>query len=52
MLNFMIGTYGRGGSVAECIAIHQAAKMVAALVRLAKVTAGLAECNGTPPLGL
>ena len=33
--------------------VHQAAKLVAALLRVAGVTAGLAECNGSlPPPGL
>ena len=32
--------------------IHQAAKLVAALLRVAGATAGLAESNGSLPLGL
>jgi len=32
--------------------VHQAAKMVAALLRVAGVTAGLAEINGSLPPGL
>jgi len=32
--------------------VHQAAKLVAALLRIAGVTAGLAESNGSLPLGL
>ena len=32
--------------------VHQAAKMVAALLRVAGVTAGLAESNGSLPPGL
>ena len=32
--------------------VHQAAKLVAALMRVAGVTAGLAESNGILPLGL
>jgi len=32
--------------------VHQAAKLVAALLRVAKVTAGLAESNGSLPPGL
>ena len=32
--------------------VHQAAKLVAALVRVARVTAGLAESNGSLPPGL
>ena len=32
--------------------VHQAAKLVAALLRVARVTAGLAESNGNRPPGL
>jgi len=32
--------------------VHQAAKLVATLLRVARVTAGLAESNGSQPLGL
>jgi len=32
--------------------VHQAAKLVAALLRVARVTAGLAESNGSPLPGL
>ena len=32
--------------------VHQAAKLVAALLRVAKVTAGLAESDGSLPPGL
>ena len=32
--------------------VHQAAKLVAALLRVAEVTAGLAESNGSLPPGL
>jgi len=32
--------------------VHQAAKLVAALLRVVRVTAGLAESNGSLPLGL
>jgi len=32
--------------------VHQAAKLVAALLRVARVSAGLAESNGSLPLGL
>jgi len=32
--------------------VHQAAKLVVALSRVTRVTAGLAECNGSIPLGL
>jgi len=30
--------------------VHQAAKLVAALLRVARVTAGMAESNGRPPV--
>ena len=36
----------------HCVSVHQAAKLVAALLRLAGVTAGLAESNGSLPSGL
>ena len=36
----------------HCASVHQAAKLVAALVRVARVTAGLAESNGSLPSGL
>jgi len=56
----------QGGSVAETLcgnslrqtvhtsraSVHQAAKLVAALLRVAGVTAGLAESNGSLPPGL
>jgi len=32
--------------------VHQAAKLVTALLRVARVTAGLAESNGSLPPGL
>jgi len=32
--------------------VHQAAKLVAAVLRVARVTAGLAESNGSLPAGL
>jgi len=32
--------------------VHQAAKLVAALLRVARVTVGLAESNGSLPPGL
>jgi len=32
--------------------VHQAAKLVAVLIRVARVTAGLAESNGSLPSGL
>ena len=36
----------------HCASVHQAAKLVAALLRVAGVTADLAESNGSPPPGL
>jgi len=36
----------------HCASAHQAAKLVAALLRVAGVTAGLAESNGSLPPGL
>jgi len=36
----------------HCAAVHQAAKSVAALLRVARVTAGLAKSNGSLPPGL
>ena len=36
----------------HCASVHQAAKLVAALLRDAGVTAGLAESNGSLPPGL
>jgi len=36
----------------HCASIHQAAKLVAALLRVAMVTAGLAESDGGLPPGL
>ena len=36
----------------RCASVHQAAKKVAALLRVAGVTAGLAESNGSLPPGL
>jgi len=36
----------------RCASVHQAAKLVAALLRVAGVTAGLAESNGSLPPGL
>ena len=35
-----------------CASVHQAAKLVAALLRVAGVTAGLVESNGSLPSGL
>ena len=36
----------------HCASVHQAAKLVAALLRVAGVTAGLAESSGSLPPGL
>ena len=36
----------------NCASVHQAAKLAAALLRIAGVTAGLAESNGSLPPGL
>ena len=36
----------------HCASVHQAAKLVAALLRVAGATAGLAESNGSLPPGL
>jgi len=35
-----------------CASVHQAEKLVAALLRVAGVTGGLAKSNGSPPPGL
>jgi len=36
----------------HCTSVHQTAKLVAAILRVARVTAGLAESNGSLPQGL
>jgi len=36
----------------HCASVHQAAKLVAAFLRVAGVTAGMAESNGSLPPGL
>jgi len=36
----------------HCVSVHQAAKLVTALLRVAGVTAGLAESSGSLPPGL
>ena len=36
----------------NCASVHKAAKLVAALLRVARVTAGLAESNGSLPPGI
>ena len=35
----------------HCASVHQAAKLVAALLRVERATAGLAESNGSLPPG-
>ena len=51
------GSEGPGNSLRQtvhthCASVHQTAKLVAALLRVAGVTAGLAESNGSLPPGL
>jgi len=46
-----------GNSITQTVhtlhaSVHQAAKLVAALLRVARVTAGLVESNGSLPQGL
>jgi len=36
----------------HCASVHQAAKLVAALLMVARVTAGVAESNGSLPPGI
>ena len=36
----------------HCASVHQAAKLVTVLLRVARVTAGLAESSGSLPPGL
>jgi len=36
----------------HCAFVHRAAKLVAVLLKVARVTAGLTDSNGSPPLGL
>jgi len=36
----------------HCASVHEAAKLVAALLRIARVTAGMVESNGSLPSGL
>jgi len=36
----------------HCASVHQAAKLIAALLRVAGVTAGFVESNGSLPVGL
>jgi len=51
------GTKGPGFKSQQTVhiygaSVHQAAKYVTALLRVARVTAGLAESNGSQPPGL
>jgi len=46
------GAEGPGSNRTHCASVHQAAKLVAALLRVAGVTAGLAESNGSLLPGL
>ena len=53
----MVATRLSGNSLRQavhthCASVHQAAKLVAALLMVAEVTAGLAENNGSLPTGL
>ena len=50
--NGMSGNSLRQTVHTHCVSVHQAAKLLAALLRVARVTAGLAESNGSLPLGL
>ena len=47
-----IGSQSQETVHARRASVHQAAKLVAALLRVAGVTAGLAESNGSLPPGL
>ena len=44
-----VGQQFRQSVHTHCSSVHQAAKLVAALLRVARVTAGLAESNGSLP---
>ena len=48
----LLGNSLRQTAHTHCASVHQAAKLVAALLRVAGVTAGLAESNGSLPSGL
>ena len=57
MLDFRVPGSNRSGRLRQtvhthCASDHQAAKLVAALLRVAGVVAGLAESNGSLPSGL
>ena len=45
----VLGVIPRQTAHTHCASVHQAAKLVAALLRVARVTAGLAESNGCLP---
>jgi len=51
-LNRSRDAVGRQTAHTHCASIHQAAKLVAALLRVAGVTEGLAESNGSLPPSL
>ena len=51
------GTVGSGFKPQQtvhthCASVHQGAKLVATLIKVARVTAGLAESNGSLPMSL
>ena len=48
----LLGNTLRQTVLTNCASVHQAAKLVAALLRFARVTAGMAESNSSLPLGL
>ena len=48
----LLGNSLRQTARTHCASVHQAAKLVAALLRVVGVTAGLAESNGSLPPGL
>ena len=53
MMMMMMSGNSLGQTVhTHCASVHQAAKLVAAIIRVAGVTAGLAESNGSLPPGL
>jgi len=45
----VVGNSLRQTTHTHCASVHQAAKLVAALLRVAGVTVGLAESNGSLP---
>ena len=52
MLTRLSGNSLRQTVHTHCASVHQAAKLVAAFLMVAGVTAGLAESNGSLPSGL